>query len=241
MITSLPSLEPGCPWYELSEWAKPNVKWCEEQVCGWIVEPANTWSNLSFIAFALAMAYMARNDSKGRATRYFAPAALLVGLTSFLYHMSYTFVFQVLDFTGMFIFCYLIITLNARRAGRLSAESQPKWYWGMVIGSTLLIPLLHWARIPYQGLILLLILCAIGSEAALHLRDRRKRYPVPSYKFWWLTIGTMAASFTFSLLDVTRVLCDPSNHWFQGHAMWHVLNGLALFWLFLFYRQFKES
>ena len=39
----------------------------------------------------------------------------------------------------------------------------------------------------------------------------------------------------FSLLDVTRVWCDPANHWLQGHALWHLLSAASLYALFRFY------
>ena len=33
----------GCPWHSITEtWGAPNVKWCEETLCQWISEPANT-------------------------------------------------------------------------------------------------------------------------------------------------------------------------------------------------------
>ena len=68
-------LPDGCPW---SGWTPPNVDWCEEELCGWIVNPADTWSNLAYIVFGIAMALHAR----GRASSVlslFAPASV-VGL-----------------------------------------------------------------------------------------------------------------------------------------------------------------
>ena len=77
----IPSLAPQCPWYELSEIAKPNVKWCEATVCGWITEPANTWSNLAFIGMGIAIWIIASNKTKRpqtlRAVRVFVGYAPL--------------------------------------------------------------------------------------------------------------------------------------------------------------------
>jgi len=31
------------------------------------------------------------------------------------------------------------------------------------------------------------------------------------------------------------VFCDPSNHWIQGHALWHLLTAASLYAMFRFY------
>ena len=111
-------LTPGCPWWALSELRLPNVDWCEAQRCSWIVEPANTWSNLAYLIVGLALWWIARGSSS-RQLRFFGPAALIVGFSSGIYHASYTFVLQILDFFAMYVFCYLLITLNLRRLGVL--------------------------------------------------------------------------------------------------------------------------
>ena len=51
----------------------------------------------------------------------------------------------------------------------------------------------------------------------------------------------MAVAGSASLADVTRVWCEPANHWLQGHAVWHVLTATALYVLFLFYAQLPEG
>ena len=39
-----------CTWYDLTEkYGAPNIKWCEQTLCQFISEPANTWSNLGFL------------------------------------------------------------------------------------------------------------------------------------------------------------------------------------------------
>ncbi|MEO8348551.1 MAG: hypothetical protein ABI610_06525 [Acidobacteriota bacterium] len=45
-------------------------------------------------------------------------------------------------------------------------------------------------------------------------------------------------AFAFWWLDKARVLCSPGNHWISGHGVWHLLNALALYLVYLFYRQF---
>ena len=47
---------PNCPWHSSADLlGAPNIKWCEATLCGWISEPANTWSNLLYLVSALAL------------------------------------------------------------------------------------------------------------------------------------------------------------------------------------------
>ena len=112
---AVPPLPQGCPW---SGWMLPNLKWCEENLCAWVTAPANTWSNLAYIALGLLMWREARRMGSAP-LRIFGPASIVVGVFSLVYHASYTFFFQFFDFIGMFVFCFVLIVLNWRRLGRL--------------------------------------------------------------------------------------------------------------------------
>jgi hypothetical protein len=112
-------LRAGCPWVELRHWGGlPNVKWCEQSLCAWIAEPANTWSNLAYVLAAAALFALARRESS-RTLRFFAPAALAVGLCSLVYHASVAFATQVLDFFGMYFYFLFLLALNLVRLGAL--------------------------------------------------------------------------------------------------------------------------
>jgi len=89
---------------------------CESHLCSIIVAPANTWSNLAFIFFGAQMIKRSHNLNS-RTLSMFGPASIMTGVTSLLYHASYTWFFQVFDFVGMFCFLFVIISLNSRRLG----------------------------------------------------------------------------------------------------------------------------
>ena len=36
-------------------------------------------------------------------------------------------------------------------------------------------------------------------------------------------------------LDATKIVCDPNNHFLQLHAVWHVCNAIALYFIALNY------
>lgn len=224
-----PALAPGCPW---SGFTPPNVDWCEQELCAWITNPANTWSNLAYLIAAFAMWRTARG--LGRADlAHFAPASALVGVFSFAYHASYTWLLQFFDFAGMFVFCFLVIARNAVRLGWIPlARERAAWLAGVVAASACVPPLFH-AGIPIQGSVFVLIVLMIGQEFTLW------RFASPGargdYASYWVALALLGAASAFSLADVTRAWCDPHSHWLQGHALWHVLSAAALLALMRFY------
>ena len=224
---NVPSLPPGSPW---AGWTPPNLKWCEDNLAGWITTPANTWSNLAYFVVAYWIWREARGAS--RELRAFAPALVLLGAASFAFHASYTFAFQVADFVGMYLVLFLFIVLNLRRAGVVTVRTQTAWYAGGVAAFTAVMLAMAHLHLPYQSLVLVLAAVIGAQEARLagtHPDRRELR------RAWAL----FAAAFTCSALDLTRCWCDPSNHWLQGHAVWHVLSALGLHRGFRYYLQFR--
>ena len=71
---------------------------------------------------------------------------------------------------------------------------------------------------------------------------QRREKPI-KYHFYITGAVFMALAQTASILDAQRVswICDPTNHWFQGHALWHVLSAIGLTLSYKHYEQFKFS
>ena len=141
---------------------------------------------------------------------------------------------QILDFFAMYVFCYLLITLNLRRLGVLAAGTWRRAFWLLVAGTTALTVAIDFLLVPIQGIVFLLILAIAGSEAWLWRRDRSG-----SHGLFLLALAFLTAGGVFSALDVTRTWCDPSHPFLQGHALWHVLSALCLFAAYFHYRQFE--
>jgi len=226
MITA-PHLPAGCPW---STWTPPNVNWCEEELCAWVVNPADTWSNLAYVVFGLIMVWSLRRESDAL-LRSFGPVAIVVGILSGIFHASYTFFFQFFDFVAMFLFLFLPLILNLRRFGRLRGKSAFVWYLVGVAGMSALVPVGFALGLPIQALVFILILVVLGQE----ILARRRGLPSGPLAIFLGAIGLLAAGATFSALDLSRVFCDPSDHILQGHAIWHVLTAASLWVLGLYY------
>jgi len=147
----------------------PNIDWCEQELCAWVTNPANTWSNLAYFAFGVAMLSLARRH-RAAELRLFAPASFVVGVFSLVYHASYTFVFQFFDFVGMFLFCFIVITANAVRLGWIDVSRRWMFLLLGVAGFSAAVPLLSQTTIPIQSLVALLIALSIGSSACVLAR-----------------------------------------------------------------------
>ncbi|MFI5320471.1 MAG: ceramidase domain-containing protein [Myxococcota bacterium] len=228
MPSLAPALPAGCPW---SGFTPPNVNWCERELCAWIVNPADTWSNLAYLLGALAMWRLARRT--GRADlAHFAPASVAVGVFSFAYHASYTWLLQFFDFVGMFVFCFLVIARNAVRLGWIAARRERALWLAGTLGASACVPPLFHAGFPIQATVFALIVASIAQELALWRRAPAAQRG--GYASYWGALAALAVAAAFSLADVTRAWCDPGA-WLQGHALWHVLSAAALVLLQRFY------
>lgn len=231
MKTNIPLLGESCPWYDLSKLAPPDVNWCEASTCGWINEPANTWSNLAYLILTIWV-YKKTKNIEDKSLKAFVPAFFLMGFFSFIFHASYNFFSQWLDFVGMFLMTGLLISLNFKSMKIISKEKFNAFYLGFVALFSALVILFYLIDFPIQTTIAAQALFLIFSEFKL-----KKLYPNTNYKPFFISIVLILIAVTFSILDVTRTFCDPHNHFVQGHALWHLTSALSLAFAFKFYSQ----
>jgi hypothetical protein len=202
-----------------------------------VVEPANAWSNLGYVAIGIALIWLARG-SRSAMLRAFGPAAIVVGVSSGVYHASYTFVLQILDFFAMYVLCYLLLAVNLRRLGALGPRSWIAAYAALVAGTTALTVAADFAGIRIQWIVFALIVAIVASELLLRARAAASPYAM---RWFVLAIAAIAAGGVFSALDVTRTWCDPHHPFLQGHAIWHLLSAACLAFAYLHYRQFESD
>lgn len=226
-------LEAGCPWEPFSSLWLPNVRWCEVQLCSVVVEPANTWSNLAYVFAGLALLWLGARQSD-RTLRIFGAAEIVVGISSLVYHMSFSGILQVLDFFGMYVFTNLLLGLNLVRSGALSRRRFWPVYAGSVLALTTLTVALRFTPFPIQGIVFVLILGIVATEV------RQRTAPPAGRRWFFASLATLTVAAGFSAADVTGVFCDPENHFVQGHAIWHVLGAISLVFAAFHYRRIPD-
>ena len=198
-----------------------------------ILQPANSWSAFGYVFAGFLMIALSRARDWASAfppiaASVFGISAITVGIGSVLLHGTLTLWGQFFDVLGMYL----------------------------VSGFLLVSALAKWLRIPdRRAAILYVILCAIlvvilatmpevrrwlyavvlVAAIILELVFARPLRPQIKTRYYFYGIIAKAVAFAIWNLDQHGQVCSPQSL-FQGHAVWHLLGALALWFTFLYYR-----
>jgi hypothetical protein len=215
-----------------------------------IRQPSNTWSNLGYLAVALFAMTLAVHDYKNKSHRQsdnflvryplfsvmFALSCFYLFIGSFLYHASLTAYFQKLDQTGLYSVIAMILVLNLYKifpyfSHRGSKRDSHKWAKVLVI--VLNIAFFNWLwRININALVPGLLLMIIITGMYYTMAINRTTYFT---KYMYAAFLIMFAAGSVWILDRERVVCHPDSI-LQGHAIWHILTAISIFFIYLYYR-----
>jgi hypothetical protein len=210
----IPPLPPDSPW---SAWARPDIHHCEANLAGWIAAPADTWSNLAYLAVGAWLLTRPRGPA-----RTLGGIAIAVGACSFAFHASFTYQGQVLDFAAMFLMTGWLLARDAVRASWLAAD-RLNAAWAAVVGVSLsAFAAFHAWGLPVQTVMLAHAAGVVALEARL---ARAGRCPRPAAL--GAAVGLVAAAYACWHLDHAARFCSPDDHLFQWHAVWHALTAAA--------------
>jgi hypothetical protein len=228
--------QPGCPWYDITEQVgAPNISWCEPMRCSLVTAPANTWSNLGYIIVALFFWWQVRARAlRDRAVTAFGPTALAMGLFSLIYHASNNYVTQMFDFIGMYLYVYLMLVINIRRLTGMARRPGRLLYWALVVATTGITHLSYVLGFKFQLLIVFIVVAIVATEIVYSRQSDKQKF---QYRDFVLAIIFICVGESFSLLDVNRVWCQPENLFLHGHAIWHLLGSVSIYFSYRHYRQ----
>ena len=210
----------NCPW---DSFAQRTVRFCENQLCGYIVEPANAWSNIGFLIVAILI------YRQERKLNFFAITAayLFVGSTAF--HSTGTFWGEVLDLSAMFLISGTLLTLNIKRHWRNLTTLQGRLvFWGLFGVSILLLMI-------FKPLGIAIFTVQTIFYILLEIKLSKTNPPAVGYSDFKQGLMFFAVAFTFWTLDISGIACWPDNHVFTGHSAWHLLTAAALYYFYRFY------
>lgn len=219
----------NCPWSALRS---SGSIFCEEQLCSWIKEPANTWSNVGFIVIGIWILLRSCRDQENHLS-YLGGIAVLTGLGSGFFHASKTFVGELIDYLGMFSWLFFMLMMCFRRMWQWSGRRLISTFFVLLIASSslhVLVP--NTIRTIFT---LGVAMCGI-MDLVLFRRDRESESFRPMMGVWC----AFGAGYVLWEMDQRHIWCDPKNHWINGHALWHLLNALTFYFLFRYYRQFSS-
>lgn len=215
-----------CPW---QNWKATGLYFCEEAVCGWVKQPANSYSNVGYlIVAALVLHYWGKSNP--RMARQLALVLLLIGIGSFFLHASLTFAGEIADLFGMFLFSARLLVWNTKRLWRRTFSEG--WYWLLALVPTALMLLFGSVGI---FIFQLEMAALVAMEFILWKKGARE-----GYRSVFILVALFIVAYILWLLDVLHGWCDPQNHWFSGHVAWHLLTAVSFLPLARFYSRFYK-
>lgn len=218
----------SCPWQNFTP---DNLYFCETEVCGWIRQPANAWSSLVILLAGLLIVYLTLIRRQNYLS-LFGWILIFLGIGTFLYHATGALWGGILDLMGMFL---LIFYLLVTSLWRIYHADRKKLLLIFVFGSSLMTGL-HAIK-PNLGtpFFALIAMITFYLETVVWRKERAIRGKL----YFGIFAALILSALGIWCLDVTRAVCEPDNHFLQGHAIWHSLSGGAFFFLYLYLSKAK--
>lgn len=220
-----------CPW---AKWRPATLRFCEAQRCEWIGTPAEFWSNMPYLWVSVFLLVKGFREGMGLRSvpLRFGIYALVVGLSSSLFHASHTYVFETLDLGVMFFLGVELLIQNLARLGWLRSPSPLPLAGLIFFGAVLLLVGIEGS--PRLWIFGSMVAVALFFEALIFVRLRRLKQRI-NYVPLLESVVLFGASFIFWVVDYTGLVCQPDNHIWSGHALWHVANAACFLTLSRFY------
>jgi dihydroceramidase len=190
---------------------------------------ANTISSLGFV-FSGALMFLPLSKASRLSfgcSALMGTASIIVGIGSAFYHASLTFSGQFFDVFGMFLLAVFMLTYACERIWTLRLTTSLSLFLTINI-------FFGWLQFAVPDTRRYVF--AIALIVALFLEAYYRRNVKPQITVRWLRlgIGLMAVAYIIWILDNTRIICFEESL-LQGHALWHLLGALSVFFLHRYY------
>lgn len=212
--------EPFCPWMQ---YPRGNFPLCEEALCEWVRQPANSYSNIGFfiVAAYLIYLYIKKQSVHGLG---FGICAIIVGTASFLAHAAGTKLFGFFDFAAIFSAFSLYAAKNMIYTNAVKKKNVFLVFCFFFVPAVLL---LYNFTVLREVIFASFVIGLLIWESKI-LKRQDKPFLVKS-NLKLLSVFLVGA--VCLALDASKVICDPHNHFFQMHSLWHVCCALSIYFL----------
>ncbi|GBG32312.1 Alkaline ceramidase [Hondaea fermentalgiana] len=233
---------------------------CERPRDGLLRQPANTWSNLAFsVTGVLALCESIEQKLHSRTLKetplqklglnfvaLFGMSNILLGFGSGWYHASLTLYGQFIDNAGMYLVCsapalYALACMRLHRAGpKASSAVQNAIVHRFLVEFLMVNAGLGWLCLVYPVTRRYIFFSLVAFAAACEIRARHECGPERAQRaegrVFFAGLATFLLAFAIWIADIRGWICDPDSL-FQGHAVWHLLCGLASWLIFLYFHR----
>lgn len=198
-----------------------------------LLQPANSLSSFGYVFAGLLMILLARSRDWASAfppaaASVLGVAAIIVGIGSVLLHATLTLWGQFFDVLGMYLVSGFFL-VSALAKWRHIPDRRAMIYYALLCA--VLVAILYALPEVRRWLFAVILVIAIIVELVF-ARPLR-----PQVRTGYYVAGLVAniVAFTIWNLDQRGQLCSPDSL-MQGHAIWHLLGAVALWFAFLYYR-----
>ena len=203
-----------------------------------VLQPSNSFSSFGFVFAGFLMILLARSRDwvsafPPLAASILGVAAIITGVGSVLLHATLTLWGQFFDVLGMYLVSgFFLVAALAKWRG--IADRRAMVYYALLCG--VLVAILYALPDVRRWLFAVILLAAIILEL-IFARPRR-----PQVRTGYYIAGLVAniVAFTIWNLDQRGPLCSPDSL-MQGHAVWHLLGAVAMWFAFLYYRSERAA
>ncbi len=161
-------------------------------------------------------------------SKLFGSVALLVGLCSTIYDVTYVYAAQLLDLSAMLVFVSLLLFLNMRALSVKSTKLVGLLVAGIVASVAAIIMFQGYSGDIIFGVYVLLV---IISELVL---VKRKLHV--GLKQWLFALSLFVIGFILWIPDNKQLVCFDIGL-FNGRAVFHYLCAITIYLLYRYYEQ----
>jgi len=215
-----------------------------------IRQPSNTWSNLGYLIVGLFALTLARHDYKKKDRRdsgnflvmypffsvLYGLSCLYLFIGSFMYHASLTLMFQKFDQTGLYSVIGMILILNIYKINPYlyhKGEWRNTHVFAKLLVIILNIAFFKWLwKFNINILVPIMLLITVFTSIYYIRKVSRTDYFV---NYVYAAFFIMFCAGSIWMLDREGVACNPRSA-LQGHALWHILTAVSMFFIYLYYR-----
>jgi len=217
-----------------------------------IRQPVNTWSNMVYLFLSVIFFRYAYKDSQDKivnrhnfVTRYSSYSIVLgvvmvfLSSASFLFHASLIEFARKLDITGvvasaMVLFSYSSLRLYGLMDFRKSELMFLRTYKLHIL--SIVFGLIAFFLSGVNGREVTGILISLIILINLYTQVRYRPIQKERVKIWYLLGGILSIIISVSVWVLDKdLLCNPTSL-IQLHAVWHILTGLSIYLMYMFYR-----